>query len=143
VLIVGLLITIRPALATGTLWCEADDQVLTFRARSGLSRGINGSFLDFTADLQVKLDGVPPDFRQLQLDEAGLSHRWLDNKQLKLRLDRERAAGPGGYLVLVVATDAVEEGQYRGRYELTAFDTANDGRGRTWEARGNVSCSVD
>jgi hypothetical protein len=32
----------------------------------------------------------------LQLDESGLSHRWLDNKQLKLRLYRERAAGPGG-----------------------------------------------
>ena len=108
-MVLTVLMGVQPALATGTLWCEADDQVLTFRARSGLSRGINGGFLNFTADLQVKLD-VPPDFRQLQLDQSSLSQRWLDNKQLKLRLYRERAAGPAGYLVLVVETDAAEEG---------------------------------
>jgi hypothetical protein len=141
--ILGAPTAVQPALATGALWCEAEDQVLTFRARSGVSRGINGGFLKFTADLQVKLGDVPADFRQLQFDESSLSHRWLDRKQLKLRLHRERAAGPAGYLVFVVETDAVEEGQYRGGYELTVFDTANDGRGRSWEVRGAVSCSAE
>src|SRR4029079_11448375 len=51
----GMLTGIRPASATGTLWCEAEDQVLAFQARSGLSRGINSSFLNFKADLQVGL----------------------------------------------------------------------------------------
>jgi hypothetical protein len=109
-----------------------------------LSGGINGGFLNFTADLQIKLGNVPIDFQSLHFDEAGASQRWLDDKDFRLRLYRERQ-GPSGYVVLVVSTKAISEGQYQGRYELTvyAMQSASDPKGRSWEKRGEITCSVE
>jgi len=56
-----LMTNIRPSPATGGLWCKAEDKSLTFNAQAGLSGGINGGFLNFTADLQIKLGDVPID----------------------------------------------------------------------------------
>jgi hypothetical protein len=143
--VAALIADVRASGATGGLWCNAADESLTFALRAGLSHGINGGFLDFKADLQVKIGGIPIDFRNLQFDEAAVSQRWLDDKDFKLRLYRERETGPAGYLVLVVITKAVEEGQYRGQYELTVYtmQSADDSPGRTWEERGEIACSAE
>jgi hypothetical protein len=140
-----LLATLTPAHASGAVWCNAEDASLTFAMRSGLSRGIAGGFLNFEADLTVKLKGVPEDFRQLPFEEAAVSQRWLDDKAFKLWLVRERDGAPGGYLVLVVETTRIAEGDYRGRYDLTVSAMASDRdyNSTQWAARGKVSCATE
>lgn len=143
-IVTALMVLPLPAAATGGLWCNADDGNLTFAARTGLSDGINGGFLNFAADLQIKLAGVPSDLRSLHFDQAAISQRWLDVKDFKLRLYRERDSGPSAYAVLVVLTTAVSEGAYRGHYELSIFamKSADDPRGQSWEKQGVVACSA-
>lgn len=54
---------ISSAAASGAVWCNVDDESVRFAVRSGVSRGISGGFLNFTADLTIKLAGVPGDFQ--------------------------------------------------------------------------------
>ena len=139
------LATPGPAVATGGLWCNADDATLTLAVQSGLGHGIDQGFLRFSADLQIKLDGVPADFRKLHLGKDGISQSWLDNDEFKLRLYRQRERGPSGYVVIDLATKAAAEGDYRGRYTLTVFamEASTASKPKSWEQSGAVTCSAD
>ncbi len=110
-----------------------------------MSNGVNSGFLNFTADLAVKLADVPSDFRTLHFTEAAVSQRWLDGKEFKLRLYRARNKGPSGDLVLVILTNAVEERQYCGRYDLTinAARSATGSQSQNWEGTGDITCSAE
>jgi hypothetical protein len=136
---------VQADVASGAVWCNAHDETLTFALRAGLTNGPSGGFLNFTADLRVKLANVPNDFRTLHFSEAAVNQRWLDNKEFKLRLYRARNKGPSGDLVLVILTSAAEEGQYRGRYLLTvnAARSADGNRSQTWEKSGGVACAAE
>jgi len=144
-ILAALVAAVVPARATGGVWCNAEDASVRFAMRSGLSHGINGGFLSFQADLDVKLKAVPEDFLHLHFDDAGVSQRWLDDKVFKLRIFRERETGPSGDLVFLVETTRIREGEYRGRYELTigSMQSAQDYKGTQWHARGKVSCSSE
>jgi hypothetical protein len=144
-MIATLIANVRTSGATGGFWCKAEDASLTFTAQAGLSHGIDGGFLNFTADLQIKLSDVPTDFKSLHFDEAGVSQRWLDDKEFRLQLYRERQTGTSDYVVFVVSTKAISEGQYHGRYALTVYSMQSDSasKGRSRETRGEVVCSIE
>lgn len=126
------------------MWCNTDDAAITFAMRSGVSRGISGGFLNFTADLAIKLADVPADFAKLHFDEAAVTQHWLDGKEFRLELARERESGPSGYMLFDVLTKLVSEGQYRGRYTLRVFaQSAGDPQGRDWKTSGPIACSSE
>ena len=103
-----------PASASGGLWCDAEDQSLKFAASTGVTRG-TGAFFQFKGLLEVKLDGVPEDLRNLPLDGM-LIHSWLDADEAKLQFYFERRDGEFASVDLTVETERVEEGEYRGEY---------------------------
>ena len=103
-----------PASASGGLWCDAEDQSLKFEASTGVTRG-TGAFFQFKGMLEVKLDGVPEDLRNLPLDGM-LIHSWLDADEAKLQFYFERRDGEFASVDLTVETERVEEGEYRGEY---------------------------
>lgn len=114
------------AAASGAVWCNVDDEAVTFAMRSGVSRGISGGFLNFTADLTIKLAGVPSDFQNSHFNEAAITQHWLDEEEFRLELAHERAVGPSGYIAFDVRTQLVSEGQYRGHYKLRVFAQSED-----------------
>ena len=148
-LFLGLIIALlmantRISAATGGFWCQAEDKSLRFTVHAGLSHGIGGGFLRFSGDLEIRLSGIPDDFRKLHFDETAVSQWWLDDKDFKLRLYRERETGPSGYVVLVILTKAISEGDYHGEYGLSVYSMQfTDAAGKNWEERGGMACLID
>ncbi len=131
-----------PAAASGGLWCDAEDQSLKFEASTGVTRG-TGAFFQFKGTLDVKMAGVPDDLRNLPLDGM-LIHSWLDADEAKLQFYFERAEGEFASVDLTVETEGVEEGEYRGDYALTVFESrAGEPELATWTAQGKVSCGAE
>ncbi|MCB1500716.1 MAG: hypothetical protein KDK07_13160 [Bauldia sp.] len=109
-----------------------------------MSRGMGGVFLNLSASVVIAMAGVPEDMRRLTLDDA-MTHSWIDGDELKLQFYVERQAEPFASVDLTVETEAVEEGEYRGRYALAVFaEPAENDAGRDmWMAEGDVTCFVE
>lgn len=139
---------LSPAHATGNFLCEIDDPSLKFTAESAFSHGLGEAFLSFKANLEVKLEGTPTDWANLELDSAALVHHWFADGDLNLHLYREREGdGPHGYVELIVTTEQNarddDETAFEGAYELTVYETSpSEGEGKTLKAQGKASCSV-
>jgi hypothetical protein len=134
------------AIATGGLWCNADDRSVKFDVRSGMtrSRGPGSGFFNFNADLEIRAKTVPNDLRQLRMGEGNLHQNWLDRHDLKLDLFyRGSRHGHDVDVELLVETTRVDEGEYVGTYTLTVFDPRVQKNGEPLEVQGKVSCSAD
>ena len=90
------------------------------------------------AQAQVGADPVP--------GLGALTQRWLDNRNLKLRIYRERTGEPHGHVDIVIEawprkdSDDIE---FRGGYVLTIFDIPKAGAdGKTTTLKGRVTCSA-
>lgn len=135
----------EPAHASGGIGCAGADQALKFNVESGMTRGAGGGFFNFRAALDVLLPSTPEDFRKLQLDGADLMHHWVDDKELKLLLYRERTEGPFGWVRFLIESRRVDEGAYAGSYVLTIGNVGSeqDSEPKMLEARGAVQCFVE
>ena len=133
-----------PALASGGIWCNAEDKAVRLSVESGMTRSIGGGFFNFRAGLDIRLPGTPKDFRSLKLDENDLPHHWIDDKEIKLLLYRERSEEPFGWVHLVIDTKAVDEGSYAGTYTLT-LSNLEPGQSEAKEttATGPIECSAE
>jgi hypothetical protein len=131
--------------ASGGVSCEARDASVQFEAGGGVGRSVGGSLLNFTGEINVKLKGVPADFRELKLKDSDVSQRWMDGKEVRLQLYREREDGLFGYVNLEILTRRVEEGSYVGRYELTISNLESDKatEAKQIKARGKVMCMTE
>lgn len=140
-----LLAGLMPAQASGGVSCEAKDASVQFEAGGGVGRSVGGSLLNFTGEISVKLKGVPADFRQLKFKDSDVSQRWMDGKEVRLQLYREREEGLFGYVDLVILTRRVEEGSYAGRYELTIshLESEKATEAKQFKARGKVRCMTE
>jgi hypothetical protein len=137
---------IAPAAASGGLFCNAEDGSLKFSVQAGLTRG-NGAFFNFRGELHARLAEAPAAFRDLKLVNRELIQHWLDEREAKLLIYRERTAAPYGSVTLRVETrhaDTDEEGSYEGSYVLTISYVAKAGsEAKVLEARGTATCSAD
>jgi hypothetical protein len=131
-----------PAAASGGLWCDAKDASITFAASTGVTRG-TGAFFQLKGTLDVAIAGIPDDLRNLTLDGM-LIHSWLDEDEAKLQFYFERQDGEFASIDFTVETEMVEEGEYRGEYLLTVFESrpAEPEPGQ-WSAKGPVSCGAE
>lgn len=135
-----------PAAATGGLSCDASDKAVDLSVESGVTRGMGGPLLDFKASLSLKLKGVPEDLRKLEFAHEHLPHHWLGNRDIRLRLYREREGNalPHASVEVEILTRQVpkEEDSYRGTYAITVHVMPDDkaAEPRTLTARGRVAC---
>lgn len=133
------------ARASAGMSCEASDKAVKLTLEAGISRGVGDDFFSFKGELEILSPGAPRDFRKLELTKDNLTQRWLDNRNLKLRIYRERAGEPHGSVDVVIEAwpRKDDELDYRGGYLLTIFDIPKAGaEGKTTILKGRVTCSA-
>jgi hypothetical protein len=139
------LLGIAAAHASEGLSCEASDKAVKLALEAGVSRGVGSGFFSFKGQLDILAPGAPKDFRKLEFEKEHLTQQWLDNRNLKLRVYRERAGDPHGYVDIVIEAwpRKDEEDEFRGGYVLTIFDIPKAGaEGKTTVLKGRVTCSA-
>jgi len=131
-----------PASATGTLVCEAQDKTLDFSVTGALGGMRHNMVVNLGGNLALKAGGVPDGLRDLKLAKEDVTQAWLDERKLLLELYREQTEGRGAYVLLMVETKFVKEGEYRGRYLLETDVVGSDGAygSKPRKLRGKVAC---
>lgn len=138
------LLASSPATASGGLWCDADDGPARIEIQGGVTHGMGGPLFNFAGTLAARDETLPADLRKTAFDRSHVPQYWLDGKELRLLLYRERAADrPHGYVELTIITHAIDESSYEGRYELKLFDADSSNEGRTWKFEGKISCGAE
>ena len=141
-----LLLYTASAHASASLSCEAGDKAVNLALEAGLSRGLGDDFFSFKGELDILAPGVPKDFRKVAFENDHLTQRWLDNRNLKLRIYRERTGEPHGYVDIVIEAWPRKESDdiaFRGGYVLTIFDIPKAGAdGKTTVLKGRIACSA-
>lgn len=138
--------TLSPAFASGGLWCEADDAKVKLSIDSGITRGMGNPLFNFRGALEIKDKAVAEDLRTSAFEIGNLTQHWLDGKEMKLQLFRERGGdGPVGEIDLLIETRMVDEGSYEGTYSVRVSDMTGDtsGEGKVSEYNGKASCSAE
>lgn len=132
-----------PAQAAGGLSCTADDSNVRIGVGSGVTRGMGGPLFDFEGSVEIRPGGVAADLRKVTFVGGHVPQYWLDREHLKLSLYRERAGNrPHGYVHAVIVTRATgDETTYRGRYEVSVFDTTGNGTNKHYS--GRITCSAE
>jgi len=142
---VMLMLAAVPADASAGLSCEADDKAVKLSVEAGFSRGLGDDVFSFKGNLAILTPGAPADFRTIEFEKDNLTQRWIDSRNLKLRIYRERAGEPHGYVDIVIEAwpRKGDEIEFRGGYLLTIFDIPKPGAdGKTSTLKGRVNCSV-
>jgi hypothetical protein len=139
-------LSVSSAHASAGLSCEASDKTVKLSIEAGISRGLGDDVFSFKGELDILSAGAPKDFRNVVFEKDHLTQRWLDDRNLKLRIYRERAGEPHGSVELVIEAWPRKESdgiEFRGGYVLTIFDIPKAGAdGKTTILKGRVSCSV-
>jgi hypothetical protein len=139
------LLAATSAHASEGLSCEASDKAVKLSIEAGISRGVGSGFFSFKGELEVLSPGVPKDFRKLTFSRDHLTQQWLDDRNLKLRIYREREGKPHGYVDIVIEAwpRKGDEVEFRGGYVLTIFDIPKPGTdGKMTTLKGRVTCSA-
>jgi hypothetical protein len=139
------LVNATAALASGALWCNADDKHIKLIVETGVTHGMGGPFFNFKAAAELRPDDVPAGFRTLTLDEK-LVHSWLDGDEARLLFYTERSTGEFSSVTLTVETTGdTGEDELKGQYELSLYEaarsSAEDGGTKTY--RGEVTCGAE
>ena len=137
-----------PAAASGSLDCEIKDKSLQLTLHSGITRGLGAPFFGFKAELKTSLPNVPADLKAMEFDGEHLAQRWLNEREAKLVIYRERQGNaPHGSVEITIETKRVskdDEGRYAGTYVLQIDAAPPDGKEqKPIIARGRISCSAE
>jgi hypothetical protein len=136
-----------PAAASGGLSCNAGEKGVTVELESGITRGMGGPLFNFNGTVTIKDPAVAEDLRTTTFQIEHVPQYWLDGKELRLGLYRERDADkPHGYVELVVTTGVVgepDEGVYAGTFAVSTFDGTGDGEPKRFSSEGTIECFVE
>ena len=143
----AILLATAGASASGGLSCSTEAGPARIEIESGVTRGMGGPLFNFRATATIADKGVAEDLRKTSFEREHVPQYWLDGKELKLLLYREREGDkPHGYVEIEVRTQAGDdEGLYGGTYTLSTFDVpAGDGaEAKEFKAEGPISCFVE
>ncbi|MGV3632792.1 MAG: hypothetical protein ACO1NY_00455 [Pseudorhodoplanes sp.] len=127
--------------------CEASDKAVKLALEAGVSRGVGSGFFSFKGELDILAPGVPKDFRKLAFEKEHLTQQWLDDRNLKLRVYRDRDGAPHGSVEIVIEAwpkKGTEDLAFRGGYVVTIFEVQPGGSdGKTTVLKGRVTCSAE
>jgi hypothetical protein len=141
----ALLSAANVAAASGGLWCDVEDKAVRIAINSGVTRGMGGPIFNFAGKLEILDSSVTENLRKAEFDSAHVPQYWLDGKELRLLLYREREADkPFGSVELTILTKADDEGSYAGRYALQVYDNVDGSpEGKSWNFEGEISCGAE
>jgi hypothetical protein len=128
------------AQAAGGVWCDAEDKNLSFHFEAASSRDGTGDWFNISGSLEARGTNLPADLAKFTIADANLSEHWWDNKDVRLKIDKIGTEAQGFAAVqLTSIAIAVEEADYRGRYDLriTLADST------IIHKDGAVTCSAD
>ncbi|MCO5080374.1 MAG: hypothetical protein M9955_01810 [Rhizobiaceae bacterium] len=143
---IAILSSIVPAAASGGLGCTAKDKKVAFELNAGITRGMGSPIFSFDGKVEIRDKGVAADLRKTAFKMDHVAQYWLDGKELRLDLYREREGSkPHGYVELVLYTKAKgDENEYAGTYELIVYDTVGDNvQAKQAKFKGKVGCFVE
>ncbi|HEX2555918.1 MAG TPA: hypothetical protein VHL98_19635 [Microvirga sp.] len=143
-ILVALVAGAAPAGATATLSCEVDDKAVKLDVQASVAHGMGEALSGFRGEIGVRLKGAPADFGTLVLEPEHLTHSWINGREVRLRLYRERGEGAHGAVELVLETRAAGgDTSFVGRYVLTV-DHLRPGASEvaTLKAQGRATCSL-
>lgn len=138
-----------PAFASGGLDCSAEDRKVKLSVSSGVTRGMGGPTFNFHAELELRGKTFAEDLSKLSFDGGNRPQYWLDGKELRLLLYKEREADkPFGSVEVEIRTRAAgdpDEGTYKGSYSIAVYDGGEDGTGedKTATFTGKVNCFAE
>ncbi|WP_352452222.1 hypothetical protein [Mesorhizobium sp. M0106] len=141
-----LLSSVGAALASGGIWCSAEDAAVKFQVGAGVTRGMGGPTFNFSGELEILGRPAGDSLRKTVFEDQNLTQYWLDNKELRLLVYHERQVeNAHGYVELAILTKASEEGVYDGRYLLSIHGVTADAEkdGKQAELTGKVSCGAE
>ena len=133
------------AVASGGIGCEGSAGKMRFSIESGVTRGMGNPVFQFKGTIATSDKAIQPDLRKVEVTDEHLAQYWLDGKELKMVVYREREAGDHGYVQLTMITRAKEEGTYAGRFDVSYFESKDIAapEGKTIEVSGKVNCFVE
>lgn len=143
---IAILSGIVPAAASGGIDCNAKDKKVEFNVHAGVTRGMGSPIFAFESTVEIKDKSIAEDLRKTSFTREDVAQYWLDGKDLRLLLYRERTGDkPHGYVELVIYTkSAGDEIGYDGSYELTVYDGVGDNaEAKEAKFEGEVGCSVE
>ena len=141
----SILLGASQALASGGISCETASKPANITFQGGVTRGMGAPIYSFEGSFRTANKAVAQDLRALSFTREHLAQYWLDGKELRLVLYREREGDkPHGYVEITVLTKAAgDEGTYKGKFSATVFDATTDPDGRRTELAGRISCFVE
>lgn len=142
--VVTILVSAVPALASGGASCANDGGDVAIDLSAGITHGMGGPVFSLTASVDAKAEAAA-DLRKGSFAKENLAQYWLDDKEMKLLLYRERdGAGEFGSVELLIVTKPVgDDIGYNGTYKLTLSDMTGGGEGKNTTLKGKVICSVE
>lgn len=128
------------AYAASGVWCDAEDGNLVFHFQAASSRDGTGDWFDITGSLELKGTYLPANLAKVNITASNLSEHWWDDKDVRLKIDKIGTEAQNFAAVqLTSIANAVEEADYRGRYDLRITQTD----GTIVHKDGAVTCSGD
>lgn len=142
-----LAIAISSANASGGIACDIEDTSVRLNVRAGVTHGMGSPTFNFKGDLTVRNDKIAEDLRRVTFDDGDRPQYWLDDKELRLVLYKERVADKAfGSVELIIRTAADDDGgSFAGTYKLSIADaTASTGSdSKTIGYTGAVTCFAE
>lgn len=136
-----------PAAASGGLECSIKDKAVRFTVNAGVTSGMGQPTFNLKGDLELLDRTVAQDLRVVAFGNGDRPQYWLDGKELRLVLYKEREGDkPFGSVELELRAKAAgDDGAFRGTYRLTTYDMSgsDSGEGKTTTLRGKIACSVE
>lgn len=143
-----MLVAIHSANASGRLACDIEDSAVRLNVSAGVTHGMGSPTFNFKGDLTVLNDKIAEDLRRVTFDGDDRAQYWLDDKELRLVLYKERVVDKAfGSVELTIRTTAHDDdggGSFAGTYKLSIADaTASTGDDNTIDYTGAVTCFAE
>lgn len=132
------------AFAAGGISCAVEDETAALSLEGGVTHGMGGALFSFAGQAELRSGEIADDLRVSSFGREHVAQYWFDDRELKLRLYREREGdAPHGYVEIVLEAAADRDGSYRGDYAVTVYDMteAANGEAATEAISGAIACS--
>lgn len=141
-LVFAVIVSVAPvvASATGGVWCDIDDSNVKLHFKASMSRDGTGGWWGIEGNLATLAAPLPSHLASFAVTGEQLTQRWLGREGVLLEIQKVEAE-PAVSVMLTVVAKPVDEGSYRGHYELRIADERSRAAFASWE--GDVSCGAD
>lgn len=128
------------ASATGGVWCDIRDRNVELGFKASMSRDGTGGWWGIEGHLRTRVEKLPRHLAKFEIKDENLTQRWLGRDGVFLEIQKFDA-DPAVSVMLSIIARPVDEGSYKGRYELRIADERSRAAFVTHE--GDVSCGGD